>query len=250
MTNRRWCCALGGMLCLLGGAMSGRAAEVERPGGVPAAYKLVYRQDFEKPGALRDFAFTDPTAWRHGSEDDRGYMELFKKSKYKYVVRSPLNIALIAERRVGAFVLEAELKQTGKEYGHRDMCLFWGFQDPSHFYYVHIASKADAHAHQIFIVDGKPRTKITTEGTAGHKWSARPWHRVRVVRDPDAGSTAVYVNDMEKPIMKADDKTFGAGYVGFGSFDDTGCVSRIRLWAEKAGDKPVASFKRPAQNGQ
>ena len=218
------------------------------PEGVPADYKLHYSQDFKSADALKDFVFTDPKAWRHATEkegDQRGSMELFGKSKYKYKVRSPLNIALVKNKKVGSFVLEAELKQTGKEYGHRDMCLFWGFQDPSHFYYVHISSTSDAHAHQIFIVNDKPRTKITTEGTKGHKWSSKPWHKVRIVRDIESGKIEIYVNDLTKPIMKATDKTFGAGYLGFGSFDDTGKISHARVYAKEVEDKKVEFFKSP-----
>jgi hypothetical protein len=31
--------------------------------------------------------------------------------------------------------------------------------------------------------------------------------------------------------MTATDKTFGWGYVGFGTFDDTGRVSNVKIWA-------------------
>ncbi|MDX1565612.1 MAG: hypothetical protein R3236_09415, partial [Phycisphaeraceae bacterium] len=54
---------------------------------------------------------------------------------------------------------------------------------------------------------------------------------------------AVYANDLTKPIMQAKDKTFGAGYVGFGSFDDTGRFSKVRLWAAEAEDKAVGHFR-------
>lgn len=218
---------------------------VSVPEGVPKDYSLKYQQDFKTAESLKDFVFTDPNAWRHAVEKDdgRGSMELFGKSKYKYKVRSPLNISLVKDKKFGSFVLEADLKQTGKEYGHRDMCLFWGFQDPSHFYYVHISSTSDAHAHQIFIVNNKPRTKITTEGTKGHKWSSKPWHKVRIVRDIESGKIEIYVNDLVKPIMKANDKTFGAGYLGFGSFDDTGKISKVGIWAKDVENKKVEFFK-------
>jgi hypothetical protein len=215
------------------------------PEGVPAGYTLKYQQDFKTADALKDFVYTDPNAWRHSLEKEggRGSMELFARSKYKYKVRSPFNISLVKDKKFGSFVLDAELTQTGKEYGHRDMCLFFNFQDPSHFYYVHISSTSDAHAHQIFIVNDKPRTKITTEGTKGHKWSSKPWHKIRIVRDIESGKIEIYANDLAKPIMKATDKTFGAGYLGFGSFDDTGKISLVRVWAKEVEDKKVEFFK-------
>ena len=35
------------------------------------------------------------------------------------------------------------------------------------------------------------------------------------------GTIKVYFDDMKTPILEAKDTTFGAGQVGFGSFDDT-----------------------------
>ncbi len=194
----------------------------------------VYESDFSKKTALDAFDCTDKAAWRVVSSDGRPTLELFQKSKYKYEVRSPFNIALLATHTFGSFVLEAELLQTGKEYGHRDMCLFFNFQDRSHFYYVHIASVADDHANQIFIVDGKPRTKISTKTNKGNDWGQKEWHKIRLVRDVKKGTIQLFFDDMKTPVMEASDTTFGQGYVGFGSFDDTGMVSNVKIFSKTA----------------
>ena len=44
--------------------------------------------------------------------------------------------------------------------------------------------------------------------------------------------------------MVAKDKTFGAGYVGFGSFDDTGMAANIRVWAPAVQTKRTEFFRR------
>src|SRR5215510_9705694 len=88
---------------------------------IPAGYKLVYEQRFVTPDSLADFRFTDPAAWRFGKTNDATALELVKQSRYAPIVRSPVNIALIADKIFGDFVLEVDLIQTGKEYGHRDM---------------------------------------------------------------------------------------------------------------------------------
>lgn len=41
------------------------------------------------------------------------------------------------------FILDVKLHQTGKKYGHRDMCVFYNFKDCSSFYYTHIVSVTD-----------------------------------------------------------------------------------------------------------
>jgi hypothetical protein len=228
-------------LCLV--AANSFAADA--PKNVPADYKLVYQQDFEKDGALRDFVFSDAKAWKVTRQDGRAGLELIQQSDYKPSVRSPFNIALIADKLFGDFILEAELMQTGKEYGHRDMCLFFGFQEPNQFYYAHIATAPDDHAHNLFIVNKEPRVKFAKEVSKGANWGLNVWHKVRLERKASDGSVRVFFDDMTKPIMVGEEKSFGAGYVGFGSFDDTGKISKVRIWAASAQGKPASFFERP-----
>ena len=215
---------------------------------LPKDYKLVYQQDFKSEKSLGEFVATDKRAWKWGSEEGIGFIEHFGKSKYKYKVRSPYNIALVEGIEVKDFILDAKLRQTGREYGHRDMCVFYNFKDRSNFYYTHIASVTDNHAHNCFIVNEKPRTKISHETTKGHKWGSRDWHDLRLVREHGSGKIEVYLNAFDKPIMKAKDKTFEWGRVGFGSFDDTGRIAEIKLYApESKKVEPKDPFKEGRQ---
>jgi hypothetical protein len=217
----------------------------DKPAGIPADYNLLYEQSFEKPGALQDFVMTDPKAWRVAKTNNQSALELVTQSKYKPAVRSPVNIALIADKVFGDFILEVDLIQTGKEYGHRDMCLFFGMKDPSKFYYTHIATAADDHAHNIFIVKDEPRTKIAKETTKGVNWGLGIWHKVRLERKASDGTIKVYFDDMFRPLMTATDKTFDSGYIGFGSFDDTGMIDNIRIWGPSVTSKKSEFYTRP-----
>ena len=129
---------------------------------------------------------------------------------------------------VGDFELTARVLSTHPDYGHRDVCLFFGYQDPAHFYYVHLGKKADDHANQIFIVNAKPRTKISLKSTKGTNWDDK-WHDVKIVRSVKDGKIEVFFDDMKKPVMIANDKTFTWGRIGLGSFDDTGDWDDVRL---------------------
>ena len=209
-------------------------------------YKVVYEQDFSDDDAMDDFQFSDPAAWRLGkTEEGEGYLDLFGKSQYGPPHTSPRNIALLTDKMVKDFVLDLELQQTGKEYGHRDMCVFTNFSDPANYYYTHIASKTDDRAHNVFIVDDAPRIKISHKTTDGHKWSNDGWHNVRIKREGD--TILVFVDNMETPIMEANNGELGWGYVGIGSFDDTGRVRKLKLSAPEAreGDKEKEHFKKP-----
>ena len=124
------------------------------------------------------------------------------------------------------------LQSTVEDYGHRDMCLIFGYQDAAHFYYSHLGKKADDNANQIFIVNDKPRTKISTKTTEGTNWTDA-WHRVKVVRKVSDGTIEVYWDDMKTPVQTATDKTFAWGRIGIGSFDDTGNWDDIKLYGKK-----------------
>ena len=160
-------------------------------------------------------------------------------SAYEPPYRSPLSIAWLKGVEVGDFVLTARVQNTNPSGGpHRDLCLFWGRQDPSHFYYVHLGAKPDPHACQVFLVDGAPRTMITEQGAAGTPWTDG-WHDVKLVRRIDDGTIEVYFDDMTRPLMTARDKTFTWGQVGIGTFDDNGNFDDVVLRgnAERHGDK-------------
>ena len=223
-------------------ASSIRADEPKPAAPLPDGYKLVYSNDFDSPESLKGLQATDIDAWKFTKEGKSGgAIEQFKKSDYKYKVRSPFNIALIDGHTFGDFVLEVDLQQTGKEYGHRDMCLFFNLVDRNHFYYIHMSTKSDPHAHNVFIVNDKPRTKISHKTSDGIRWGEGNWRHVRIERDTKAGTIKLFWEDMSEPIMEAKDDTFKRGFIGFGSFDDTGKVDNVRIWA------PPGSMKKTDQ---
>ena len=197
---------------------------------VPDGMTLVYQHDFED-GNMDRYEPTDATAWKLANVNDNHFASLIRKdSKFNPPVRSPFNRNLIKDLQLGTFTMDIKVQSTIPDYDHRDMCLFFGYQDDSHLYYVHLGKATDDHANQIFIVNEKPRTKISTKTTAGTPWT-NEWHQVRLERNAESGEIKVYFDDMKSPAMTATDKTFGAGRVGFGSFDDTGNFDDIRIYA-------------------
>jgi hypothetical protein len=157
-------------------------------------------------------------------------------SKYQPPFRSPHSIAWLKDVKVGDFELTARVQNTNPSGGdHRDLCIFWGCQSPSEFYYVHFGAKADPHACQIFIVNNDKRTKITKDEAIGTPWSDG-WHTVKVKRNVATGTMEVYFDDMAKPLMTAQDTTFGAGDVGLGTFDDSGNFDEVVLRGEQDSD--------------
>jgi hypothetical protein len=199
----------------------------------PASWPVLAATDFNDEN-LAGWTFTDRAAWRIGEGGPSGpFLEQFQASQYEPAVRSPLNIALLPDLDVADMDLRLRVRSTARDYGHRDLCFFFGYQDPSHFYYVHLGKEADPHAHSVFLVDGKPRVSIAEDRTKGTPWTDG-WHTVRIVRKVEDGLIQVYFDDLEKPIMTAHDKTFTHGRIGVGSFDDTGQFDTIQVRGVKA----------------
>lgn len=203
--------------------------------GDEPAWPEVFREDFEK-GADRWEPF-DKAVWKV-KKTDRGnvFSQCEKKSSYKPPHRSPVLIALAKDVAVSDFVLDVKALSTHADYGHRDMCVVFGYQDASHFYYVHFGKQADDHANQIFIVDGAARKKISTKSTDGTAWDEK-WHHVRIVRKVEPGSIEVFFDDLKTPVMTATDKKFTHGRIGLGSFDDTGDWDDVILRGNKVEKK-------------
>lgn len=203
----------------------------------PANLPLVFREDFEHgAGHWRP---TDANAWRIEDTPQGKVYSLYKQSQFQPPYRSPFNFSLRQEIYVGDFALEGRVQSTVKDYPHRDMCMIFGYQDPSHFYYVHFGKRTDDHANQIFIVNGAPRVKISTRTTAGTNWDDA-WHQVKMVRRLAEGSILVYFDDMQAPVMEATDRTFLWGQVGIGSFDDLGRWDDVILHGIRVNPPPAA----------
>ncbi|MBK1879845.1 hypothetical protein [Pelagicoccus mobilis] len=217
---------------------------------LPDGYTLQYEQSFDSKDSFEEFMMTDRSAWNYTKVKGNGVLSLEGKSEYEPPHRSPYNIALIKGRTFGDFVMDVDIQQTGVKgtpiaeymqnnpdlskgggYAHRDHCFFFGFEDPSHFMYIHVAKTGDNNAHNVFVVNEAPRTPITDFRTIGADWGVEEWRKIRIVRDTKKGTVALYFDDMLTPIMIADDIPFKQGFIGFGSFDDIGWVDNIKIWA-------------------
>jgi hypothetical protein len=196
------------------------------PATKAAELPLLIQEEFDD-GATR-WQPADPRSWKVVETPEGRIYSLFQQSDYKPPHRSPVNIALLKDVTVGDFALELQLQSTVKDYDHRSMVLVFGYQDPAHFYYVHFGKKTDDHANQVFIVNGAPRVKISSETNPGTRWDDG-WHKVKIVRDAADGDIEVYFDDMKHTAMEAIDRTFSWGQIGIGAFDDLGNFDHIVL---------------------
>jgi hypothetical protein len=154
-----------------------------------------------------------------------------RESAYKPPFRSALHIALIKDVTAADFVLTFKVRSTKDTGNHRDCCIIFNHQDPANFYYAHLGAKPDPASGQIMIVQNAPRRPLT-QNTKPVPWTDQ-WHQVKVVRDAAKGSIEVFFDDMTTPQLSANDKTFGKGRIGIGSFDDMNDFDDVRLYARQ-----------------
>ncbi len=242
--SRMWACVFAAAACLHGNSSSVLSQTETVQDGVAATatpateqaseklsekeseHPLVYATDFET--GIESWELMD-NGWKVAERDGSKVLSLHQKaSNLKPKHRSPLHLAMLKDVNVSDFTLDVRVISTHPDYGHRDACLFFGYQNPNQFYYVHLGKSTDPHANQIFIVNQADRTKISLTTTKGTPWDDQ-WHSVRIVRNADLGDIAVYFDDMKTPAMTAKDKTFGWGRIGVGSFDDTADFDDLKL---------------------
>ena len=182
-----------------------------------AECRVVFSENFE--GGSDRWEVLDPKTWKLNSHDRNKTFAITERvSEYKPTVRSPGHIALIRDISVTDFELTFKVRSTKDTGNHRDCCIFFGWQDRTHFYYAHLGAKPDPASGQIMIVDDAPRRPLT-KNNKGTPWTDE-WHHVKLVRTVSTGKIVVYFDDMSEPLMEVTDQTYRTGRVGIGSFDD------------------------------
>lgn len=188
------------------------------------ASDVVFEEDFEN-GTDR-WEILDPESWQLKKSGTGSSIEITSRgSKYKPPVRSPGHVALIKDLKLGSFDITFKVRSTKDTGNHRDCCVFFGYQDDQHFYYVHLGAKPDPHSGQIMIVKEAPRLALTKNEKLT-PWDDQ-WHTVRVSRNLEDGTIKVYFDDMKTPHMEVIDRNYGTGRVGIGSFDDLNAFDEI-----------------------
>ena len=214
-------------------------------------WPVVFADDFEN--GMANWETTDPdpanpfwrvTKVRGWEQKETQVLRVTGMSDYQPRFRSPQSIAWLKHCEAADFELTARVQSTNVTAGaHRDMCLFWGRQDADHYYYVHLGAQSDPNACQIFIVNGAARTPITKITAKGTPWGDG-WHLVKVSRRSASGEIAVYFDDLTRPLMTAEDRTFARGRVGLGTFDDHGNWDDFELRAPSVSSSAGGARER------
>ena len=179
--------------------------------------------DFEKDD-LSQWHLPIPSHWERAEEGGNGFLRLATEGPVGDP-RRPVKFALWKPGCVSDFELEVKVRRAGKS-----LLVAFGFQDRLHYYYAHISSDHGNHRvhNGLMKVNGGERYRIAGAGTA----PALPtsgWHHIRVVRKVGPGTIEVFVDGGAEPRFSLVDKDFRYGWVGLGSFNETGDFDDFKL---------------------
>ena len=188
-----------------------------------AAERESWSADFDG-SALDGWHLPIPADWRRADSGGSGVLRLEKGDRIGNP-RRPVKFALFEPGCVTDFELDVRMRRFG-----RSLLIAFGFQDRAHFYYAHLSSDDGTHRvhNGIFKVDGGERFRIGGERSAP-ALPTEDWHQIRVVRDAASGEIEVYADDDPKPRFSVVDGSFRHGWVGLGSFNETGEFDDFRL---------------------
>jgi hypothetical protein len=186
-----------------------------------------------------------PSRWAVVREGRRSILRMTEPGVPPEKIRRPGEIAIWTANDWGEVEMTANVRCDQIESNTaRDAILILGYQDDTHYYYVHLAGRSDAVHNAIMLVNGKERERIDRFDPAHLNpvtLTDRKFHKVRVVRRPVSGEIQVYFDDGANPVMQAVDRTLTHGMLGVGSFDDTASFHSLVA----RGSRVVAANARP-----
>lgn len=177
----------------------------------------------------KNWSFGDKAAWTWSKDGTTPVLTLRKPSDFKPKVRSPFNLAWFTAKDWKSFTLTVEARLTKFDQGNNDLCIAFARQDDTRFYYAHLGEKADDVHDQIHLVNHADRKAITATRGPGIPWKEGVWHKLKLTHNTTTGKITVWFDDMEKPVLTAEDKTLDHGQIGLGSFDDLGEFKNLEI---------------------
>lgn len=178
---------------------------------------------------LGNWQLLNPDSWEIQTEGDNPVLVLLKKGPQIPPVRRPGEYGLIRDKQWTDITVTMRIKTLmPDEVKGRDICILFGYVDDTHFYYAHLCSDSNGKSHNVIMkVSGDERNVIMKETLPQPRLTSQ-WHTVRI-EHLSGGSIKVWMDDMDEPLMTADDNDYPAGMVGVGSFDDIAMFDSIEV---------------------
>jgi hypothetical protein len=199
---------------------------------LPCSIHTISNPEIEESGSTqREWAPSNPEAWKYQDSMNSQIKSETRKveSDWTFPFRRPLSVSMLQQVMVSDFNLSARIQCSTSPLSSREMGVVFGYQDPGHYYYVHLSSNGNQGGSRIFVVNGAEWKPLQLVASSPAAWADGVEHRVRIERNTVAGEIRVYVDNAENPVLEAHDKTYLKGLVGVGTLDGKGKVDQVEL---------------------
>jgi hypothetical protein len=213
------------ILAILLVSLSGHAQQL------PEGYILQYQQSFSGSNSLSDFWVENQQAWGIFNTGGNFYLHVKGLPHQGPPSRLPNNIAVLNNNVFGDFILEADVMPEADSNGFGEISLFLGLKDLSNYYCIQLANQCDSVHHGIFVVKKSMIRRLTGTDVTPVAWEPGKWQRIRVVRNIVKRTILVYAGEAKQPVLLSKDYELVMGSVGFGSFNGSGRIDNIKIWA-------------------
>jgi hypothetical protein len=194
---------------------------------IPEGYLLQYQQNFSAAKALSDFRMENQAGWGIFKAGNNFLLQCKGADSAKPF---PSNMAILNDRVLGDFIMEADIMPDEDSTGSREACVFLGFRNSSQYYLVQLADHSDSASHGIFLMKNSLLKKLSDSAKA-ITWAQNKWSKIRLERNITRRTIKVFVDDMTTPFMQVTDYELVMGSVGIGSFTGPVSFDNIRIWA-------------------
>jgi|GEM_PF-4583566 len=200
-------------------------------------YTVAYEQTFDSAAVLEQFDFSSRENWGFAREGrETGALRFSGHSPYLPPPGTPALIGILSHRLFREFVLELDAILENEEGPAGDLCLIFNFQDPRHYYYLHLRDNDGHVAWSVVLVRDAAREVLASGTSRDRLWAPFQWHHIRIERSAEFGFIRVYLDGQREPLVLAEDYRYTNGAVGFGSFNgNTGMLDNLKVWKPDSG---------------
>ena len=197
--------------------------------------EVTFKDNFKKR-IKPEWSPRTPDKWALAKEGRNGFYRLKTPGAHDEGVSRPTEYSLVDDFIYTDFTLKCKIRcDAPAELRYRDAVIIFGYQDDTHFYYVHFSNISDDLHNAIMLVNGDYRQKLNKD-VPEPTLVDLDFHKVRLKRNTESGDVEVYFDG--NLVMKAQDKTFTEGKVGLGSFDDVASFDDVNIKGKIIGEAP------------
>jgi len=198
---------------------------------VPPGYILQYSQNFRNTEMLHDFMFDAPLRWEHYLLSGNPCLRFVPAADDTTGSVLPPHTALLKNKILGDFILEARIMPLFRESGCGDVYLLVSYKNMDNLYSIVLSENSESGIGGAYLSKKGVRRKPPQPDAGNAGWKAGQWNQVRVERNITRRTIRVFVNDMKNPVVSLKDFELVLGYTGFGASACSFLIDDLNLWA-------------------